>query len=202
MDKKSLKKKSQDKQSKSLVPNDSQDKELERVKEFLDDPENKSKVLKDVYIQQIPLDARNLLDGAELTFEGTKFFSIVRVVQKALIDEKTQDNTVAKILTEVIFGAYQDRQVCYAISSDNTFDKLERVQRLRQSADNHLLRVIQASKNFKRPPVKVIVKKTDQVNLADKQVNVSQAVKEDKQINVSQAEGSPSDLDRKNEKIS
>jgi|WetSurSiteA1Bulk_404760.scaffolds.fasta_scaffold06685_2 hypothetical protein len=111
------------------------------------------------------------------------------VMFRTLLDEKKSDKVIDKILSEVILGAYQDRSVAYSISpsglsADNT-EALERVQRIRHRADRHLLQVLETFKEIKRPPVKVVVKQAEQVNIAERQMNV------DKQLNIS------SDLDKK-----
>jgi len=79
--------------------------------------------------------------------------------------------------------------VAYAIrptgvNVDST-EAMESIQRIRQKSDVHLIRVIQAFKDIKRPPVNIVVKQADQVNVGEKQMNV------DKQVNIS------SDLDKK-----
>ena len=55
-------------------------------------------------------------------------------------------------------------------------DSLRQLQRVRQSADMHLLRVIQVARDLKRPPVNVVVKQAEQLNIANQQqVNVDKA---------------------------
>jgi hypothetical protein len=110
-------------------------------------------------------------------------------IYKVLDDEKKGDKILDKILSEIIIGAYQDRMVVYTISpsgvNKDSTEALELIQKLRQKADLHLIRVIEEFKNIKRPSVQVIVKQADQVNVGEKQMNV------DKQVNIS------SDLDKK-----
>ena len=108
---------------------------------------------------------------------------------KTLLDEKKSGEVVDKILSEIILGAYQDRGVAYSISpsgySADSTEALEKIQRIRHRADRHLLQVLETFKDIKRPPVKVVVKQAEQVNVAERQMNV------DKQLNIS------SDLDKK-----
>lgn len=104
-------------------------------------------------------------------------------------NEQKRERILNSILSEIILGAYQDRMVAYVISpsgvnTDST-EAMEMIQRLRQKADLHLIRIIQAFKDIKRPPVNIVVKQADQVNVGEKQMNV------DKQVNIS------SDLDKK-----
>ena len=53
------------------------------------------------------------------------------------------------------------------------------LQKQRQLADIHLLNIIKAIRDIKHPPVQVVVKQAEQVNVgeqinqADKQVNIS-----------------------------
>jgi hypothetical protein len=63
--------------------------------------------------------------------------------------------------------------VSYLISAEGKYENLERMQSIRQRADNHLLRLIKAYTDFKRPPVKVSVRNLGQINISDKQVNIS-----------------------------
>nr|MBU1328981.1 hypothetical protein [Candidatus Omnitrophota bacterium] len=148
-------------------------------------------VLKTFYPQAIPMCIEGLGAGPEATDKGRDLYAIIKIVRDALMEEDTQTDIINKILADIISGAYQDRVIAYSNScATNNSETTRAIQQMRQSADNHLLSVIQAFKNFKRPPVNVIVKQTEQVNIADKQINVTK--KED----------SPSDLDRKNEDIS
>ena len=122
--------------------------------------------------------------------EAEKTVSVtLSAMYKVLSNEKKRDTMIDRILSEVILGAYQDRMVAYTISpsgvSADSTEAMENIQRIRQKADMHLIRVIQTFKDIRRPPVKVIVKQADQVNVGDKQMNV------DKQVNIS------SDLDKK-----
>lgn len=110
------------------------------------------------------------------------------VMFRSLLDDAKRDKVFDKILSEIVLGAYQDRIVAYSISpgglrADST-EAMETVQRIRHRADRHLLRVLEAFKEIKRPPVKVVVRQAEQVNVAEKQMNV------DKQLNIT------SDLDK------
>ena len=60
---------------------------------------------------------------------------------------------------------------------------------MRQSADNHLINVLRAFRDIKRPPVQVVVKQAQQVNVAE-QMNQG-----DQQVNISKNEHAPNDLD-------
>jgi len=41
------------------------------------------------------------------------------------------------------------------------------IQKMRQSADNHLINVLRAFRDIKRPPVQVVIKQAQQVNIAE-----------------------------------
>ena len=77
-----------------------------------------------------------------------------------------QDKLIAynRVLTENCEG-----------SSKSFYD----LQKIRQSADTHLLKIIKAIRGIKHPPVNVVVNEAEQVNIAeqinqgDKQVNIA-----------------------------
>jgi len=54
--------------------------------------------------------------------------------------------------------------------SKNSIEALNSIQRARQSADTHLLNIIKAIRDIKRPPVNVVIKEAEQVNVAE-QIN-------------------------------
>jgi len=104
-----------------------------------------------------------------------------------LADKKQLASTIDRIFNELIEGAYLDRMVAYTIKADGTYNNLEIIQSIRQKADNHLIRLIKAYMDIKKPTIKVLVRSLDQVNISDKQININQK--------------NANDLD-KNEKIS
>lgn len=192
MGKKRLPKKPQA-SNKDLVPGNKQSLKAEQgltpLEMALEDPTLEKEVLRAFYTEAIPMSIASLGTSREPESGGKGFYTIMKIVRNTLMDENSQADMINKILAETIAGAYQDRVIAYAWSENTkSSEAIQRTQQMRQSADNHLLRVIQALRDFKRPPVSVTVRKTDQVNIADKQINVSQT------------KGSPSDLDKKNEK--
>lgn len=104
-----------------------------------------------------------------------------------LADKKQLASAIDKIFNELIEGAYLDRMVAYTIRADGTYNNLEIIQSIRQKADNHLIRLIKAYMDIKKPTIKVLVRSLDQINISDKQININQK--------------NANDLD-KNEKIS
>lgn len=162
-------------EKKQGVPRD-----LQKLKESLESLEAH------IYVQPMPMWA-NIFRNNEET-KQTMDLSLSAML-KPLQEDGKRDRIVDRILSEIVVGAYQDRIVAYSISpsglgADNT-EALERVQRIRHRADRHLLQVLETFKEIKRPPVKVVVKQAEQVNIAERQMNV------DKQLNIS------SDLDKK-----
>lgn len=153
---------------------------LEKLEEALEN------MTASIYIQPKPMWS-GIYENNE---EAEKMINLsLSSMYKFLPDEKKRDKVVDGIMSEIILGAYQDRIVAYTISPSGmnkySTEAMEMIQRIRQKADMHLIRVIQAFKDIKRPPVSVVVKQADQVNVADKQMNI------DKQLNIS------TDLDKK-----
>ena len=101
----------------------------------------------------------------------------------ALVNSDLHEELMNEIMGDLITGAYQNRLEAYEISlieekksSTEAFGKL---QRQRQLADMHLLNIIKMIRDIKRPPVQVVVKQAQQVNVAeqmnqgDTQVNIA-----------------------------
>jgi hypothetical protein len=93
-----------------------------------------------------------------------------------------QDEVIDTILGDLVAGAYQDKLIAYTRvpsgHSKNSLEALKEIQRVRQAADTHLLNIVKAVRDIKRPPVNVVVKQADQVNVAEQ---INQA---DKQVNI------------------
>lgn len=108
--------------------------------------------------------------------------------RERLADEELTVDTIDRVFNELITDAYLDRGIAYCLSVDKCFSEMEKIQAIRQKADNHLVRLIRAFVDIKRPLIKVFVRRLDQLNVSDKQVNISQK--------------NTNDLDKNNEKIS
>ena len=111
----------------------------------------------------------------------TKKFEAVKVALRS--DSKSlQNEAIDTMLGDLIVGAYQDKLVIYTMVpsgySKNSVEALREFQKARQAADTHLLNVIKAIRDIKRPPVSVVVKQADQVNVAKRMDQV------DKQLNI------------------
>ena len=119
--------------------------------------------------------AKEHKDILELKFEAIKL---------ALFpDSKSlQDKAIDTILGDLVAGAYQDKLVAYTrVPSEgyqSSLSAMRDIQKVRQAADTHLLSILKAVRDIKRPPVSVVVKEAQQVNVADQ---INQA---DKQVNI------------------
>ncbi len=95
-------------------------------------------------------------------------------LKAALRNSDLHEEIINEIMGDLITGAYQNRLEAYEISlskdSRESLDVISKLQRQRQSADMHLLNIIKAIKDIKRPPVQVIVKQAEQVNVGE-QIN-------------------------------
>ncbi len=89
-------------------------------------------------------------------------------------DKDLQDEAIDEILGDLVAGAYQDKLITYTKvplgDSKNSLEALNAIQKVRQSADAHLLNIIKAIRDIKRPPVNIVVKEAEQVNVAE-QIN-------------------------------
>lgn len=107
----------------------------------------------------------------------------IQCLKLALKNSDLHEEIIEEIMGDLITGAYQNRLEAYLIplseDSKNSLDAIGKLQRQRQSADNHLLNIIKAIRDIKRPPVQVVIKQAEQVNIgeqinqADKQVNIA-----------------------------
>ena len=99
-----------------------------------------------------------------------------------------QDKAIDTILGDLVTGAYQDKLIAYTSTPSEDYqgclDTARKIQKSRQSADTHLLHILKAVRDIKRPPVNVIVKEAQQVNVAEQ---INQA---DKQVNISKTQQS------------
>ena len=97
---------------------------------------------------------------------------------------------IDEILSDLIVGAYQDRCDIYLhMLVSDTDDGRKFLLKMRQSADNHLINVLKAVRDIKRPPVKVVIKQAQQVNVAE-QMNQGE-----QQVNIANNGHSPNNLD-------
>jgi len=101
----------------------------------------------------------------------------------ALVNSDLHEELMNEIMGDLITGAFQNRLEAYSISlsedNKNSIEAMRILQKQRQLADIHLLNIIKAIRDIKRPPVQVVVKQAEQVNIAEQ---INQA---DKQVNIS-----------------
>ncbi len=100
----------------------------------------------------------------------------------ALVNSDLHEELMNEIMGDLITGAFQNRLEAYLISlsedNKNSIEAMGILQKQRQLADIHLLNIIKAIRDIKRPPVQVVVKQAEQVNVAEQ---INQA---DKQVNI------------------
>lgn len=143
-------------------------------------PEIKKAVMCD---NQISIKAKNIFKNADIRLPEPMCFTSLNGCDKiislkmALRNSDLHEELINDIMDDLITGAFQNRLEVYSISlsegnkcSTEAFAKL---QKQRQLADMHLLNIIKAIKDIKHPPVQVVVKQAEQVNVGDKQVNVA-----------------------------
>jgi len=92
--------------------------------------------------------------------------------------KEVQDEAINSMLSDLVEGAYQDRITAYCrtltANAEGSSKAFYTLQKIRQSADNHLLNIIKAIKDINQPATKINVKEAQQVNVAEKQVNINQ----------------------------
>ena len=91
--------------------------------------------------------------------------------------KEIQDEAINLILGDLVEGAYQDRIIAYSrtltTNTEGSSKAYSGLQKIRQAADNHLLNIIKVIKDINQPVTKLTVKEAQQVNVAEKQVNIS-----------------------------
>jgi len=86
-----------------------------------------------------------------------KIEQVSEMFRKRLADENLTVDTIDRVFNELIADAYLDRGLTYCMTIDNiTLEKADRLQAIRQKADNHLVRMIRAFVDIKRPLIKVL----------------------------------------------
>ena len=79
---------------------------------------------------------------------------------------------INSIFLEMLETAYLDRIIAYNLEAKSKSIDLDLVQSIRQKSDNHLIQIIKAYMEFEKPNIKVSVRKLEQMNVAEKQVNI------------------------------
>jgi len=107
--------------------------------------------------------------------DGAKALEVyMSAVREALIDDKLCHKLINNTFDDMFLGAFQDRVEVYGLrNSTYSIDDRIKVQKMRQKADNHLINVIRGMNDINRPNINIAVMQADQVNIADKQVNLT-----------------------------
>lgn len=133
--------------------------------------------IKKWHIRGIAIPSTCIVGSEQLNKELKATFELKFDAVKAALrsDSKTlQDEAIDTMLGDLVAGAYKDKLVVYlqvpSGHSKNSLEALNSIQKARQSADTHLLTIIKAIRDIKRPPVNVVVKEAEQVNIAE-QIN-------------------------------
>ena len=141
--------------------------------------------IKKWHISGVSIPPEGMLDDETLNEKGKEIFKLKFAAVKAALKSKSKDlqnEAIDEMLGDLVAGAYQDKIIAYARvpsgDSRNSFETYNSIIKARQSADTHLLTILKAVRDIKRPPVSVIVKEAQQVNVADQ---INQA---DKQVNI------------------
>jgi hypothetical protein len=133
------------------------------------------------HITGISIPTTLIAGSDELNEEQKAIFELKSEAVKLALKSKSkdlQDEAIDTMLGDLVAGAYQDKLIVYTRApsghSRNSLEALKGIQSVRQAADVHLLRILRAVKEIKQHQPKLTVKEAQQVNVADKQVNVSQ----------------------------
>lgn len=136
--------------------------------------------IKGVNFFPTPMVSMDKISKENLLYLTLKF----KAVKMALKSEskELQDEAIDEILGDLVEGAYQDKVIAYNRTLAENYESSSKafydLQKIRQAADIHLLKIIKTVRDIKHPPVKIVVKDAEQVNVAE-QINQG-----DKQINI------------------
>lgn len=120
----------------------------------------------------------------------SKINSRILALKIALKNPDLHTELIDEILSDLIVGAYQDRCDIYLHTLvRDTDDGRKFLLKMRQLADNHLINILRAVRDIKRPPIQVVVKQAQQVNVAE-QMNQGE-----QQVNIANNRHGPNELD-------
>lgn len=141
---------------------------------------SKAEIEKAVTLDNMSIKAKNLFKNKDIRLPVPMYVTGLNQCDKifflkaALKNSDLHEELINEIMGDLITGAYQNRLEAYSISLSedniNSTEAIGKLQRQRQSADNHLINVLRAFRDIKRPPVQVVVKQAEQVNVAE-QIN-------------------------------
>jgi len=148
-----------------------------------------AEIEKAVTLDSMSIKAKNLFKNKDIRLPVPMCVTSLKQCDKilclkvALVNSDLHEELMNEIMGDLITGAFQNRLEAYSISlsedNKNSIEAMRILQKQRQLADIHLLNIIKAIRDIKRPPVQVVVKQAEQVNIAEQ---INQA---DKQVNIS-----------------
>ena len=98
-------------------------------------------------------------------------------LKKALMDPAYKRQALEEILSDLIVAAYQDRlalmSVGPTVNHEADVGLLQSIQKLRHLADGHIMKILKLVNDIEQPKTNIAVNKPQQVNIGDKQVNIS-----------------------------
>jgi|LSQX01.3.fsa_nt_gb hypothetical protein len=96
----------------------------------------------------------------------------IEALASGVIKKEGSDAMLDRLFTELLIGAVKDRMSVYGLWPNN-YDIVEvgKIQDMRLKADNHIMKIIKICQELRHQPLKVTVKKADNVNFADKFVD-------------------------------
>ena len=111
--------------------------------------------------------------------------AVMKTIEQRYADLRTsmqtpglREKVVDIILSEVLAAAYLDRALVYSLQLpeyyQEDFDSMQKLIAIREAADNHLLRIIKTIREITHTRPTVSIRQAEQVNIAEKQVNVRQ----------------------------
>ncbi len=143
------------------------------------------------HIKDISFCPTPIVSMGKASEENLLYLSLkLKAVKIALKSEskELQNEAIGEILGDLVEGAYQDKVIAYnralTENCEGSSKAFRELQKIRQAADIHLLNIIKTIRDIKNPPVNAIVKKAEQVNIAE-QINQG-----DKQVNIAKNQNS------------
>ena len=180
-----------------MAKNELQTHDATTAQKPIEDAMRKNKLIKEnmnTFMSLIEATDTTGISILQLSGDSAKDFEMkFLVLKKALMDTKYREQAVDEMLTDLLVTAYRDRVALAYIrptsSNEGNNGVLRSIQKMRQSADNHLINVLRAVRDIKRPPVQVVVKQAQQVNVAE-QMNQGE-----QQVNIANNGHGTNDLD-------
>ena len=138
------------------------------------------------HIKSVNFSPTPMVSMRKLSKENLLSFTLKLMAVKMALKSESKDlqnEAINEILGDLIEGAYQDKVIAYnralTENCEGSSKAFRELQKIRQAADIHLLNIIKTIRDIKRPPVNAIVRRAEQVNIAeqinqgDKQVNIA-----------------------------